>query len=185
MSEGYVGQRVKRTEDSRLVHGRGRYVDDIRLAGTLHVAFARSPQAHARIGAVDTTRAARASGVRAVVTGADLDGVAVMRSDTMDVDTCRATEWSMLARDRVRYVGEAVAAVIADDRYAAEDGAGLVAVAYDPLAAVVDMDDALRAGTPRVPMRRPSSTSSMSTGSSGGTGSMWAASKSSRTKATI
>jgi CO/xanthine dehydrogenase Mo-binding subunit len=64
MSGGYVGQRVKRTEDSRLVHGRGRYVDDIRLAGTLHVAFVRSPHAHARIGAVDTTRAARASARR-------------------------------------------------------------------------------------------------------------------------
>ena len=132
------------------MRGRGRYVDDIQLSGTLHVAFVRSPHAHARIGAIDTTRAARAPGVRAVVTGADLDGVAVMRSDTMDVETCRATDWPVLARDRVRYVGEAVAAVVADDRYAAEDGADLVVASYEPLAAVVDVDAALESDAPRL-----------------------------------
>ena len=134
----------------RLARGRGRYVDDIQLSGTLHVAFVRSPRAHARIRAIDTTHAARAPGVHAVVTGADLDGVAVMRSDTMDVDTCRATDSPVLARDRVRYVGEAVASVVADDRYAAEDGAGLVVVSYDPLAAVVDIDTALESDAPRL-----------------------------------
>jgi len=146
----YVGQPIKRLEDSRLVRGRGRYVDDIQLSGTLHVAFVRSPHAHARVRAIDTTRAAGAPGVSKVVTGADLDGVAVMRSDTMDVETCRATDWPVLARDRVRYVGEAVAAVVADDRYAAEDGASLVAVSYEPLAAVVDIDAALGSDAPRL-----------------------------------
>ena len=92
MNPRYVGQRLKRLEDSRLVRGRGRYVDDIQLSGTLHVAFVRSPHAHARVRAIDTTRAAGAPGVSKVVTGADLDGVAVMRSDTMDVETCRATD---------------------------------------------------------------------------------------------
>ena len=101
----YVGQRLKRLEDARLVRAHGRYVDDIQLSGTLHVAFVRSPHAHARIGAIDTTRAARVPGVSKVVTGADLDGVPVMRSDTMDVETCRPTDWPVLARDRVRYVG--------------------------------------------------------------------------------
>ena len=85
-----------------------------------------------------------------MVTGADLDGVAVMRSDTMDVETCRATDWPVLARDRVRYVGEAVAAVVADDRYAAEDGAALVATSYEPLAAVIDVDAALESDAPRL-----------------------------------
>jgi len=146
----YVGQHLKRIEDGRLVRGQGRYVDDIRLPGTLHVAFVRSPHAHARLRAVDVAPAMRAPRVRAVVTGADLDGVAAMRSDAMDVETCRVTEWPVLARDRVRYVGEAVAAVVADDRYAAEDGAALVEVTYDPLPAVVDVDDGLRADAPRV-----------------------------------
>ena len=146
----YVGHRVKRTEDARLVRGLARYVDDIRLPETLHVAFVRSPHAHAWVRAVDVSRAVRAPGVRAVVTAADLDDVAAMRSDTMDVEICRQTEWSVLARDRVRYTGEAVAAVVATDRYAAEDGAALVGVSYDPRPAVVDVDDALRPDAPRV-----------------------------------
>src|SRR5262249_51873725 len=75
-------------------------------------------------------------------------GVAPMRSDTMDTPICRQTEWPVLVRDRVRYVGEAVAAVVASDRYAAEDAIDLVDVTYDPLPAVVDVDDALRADAP-------------------------------------
>jgi carbon-monoxide dehydrogenase large subunit len=146
----YVGQPLRRTEDPRLLRGQGRYVDDLRLPGTLHVAVVRSPHAHARLLGIDTARAAGVPGVRGVVTAADLDGVAVMRSDTLDAETCRATAWPVLARDRVHYAGEAVAAVLADDRYAAEDGAALVDVAYDPLPAVVDMDAALRAEAPRV-----------------------------------
>ncbi len=147
----YVGQRVKRTEDARLVRGQARYVDDIRLPETLHVAFVRSPHAHARVRGIDRLRASGTPGVRAVVTAADLEGgVAAMRSDTMDALVCRQTEWPALARDRVRYVGEAVAAVVASDRYAAEDGAALVDVAYDPLPAVVDVDDALAIGAPRL-----------------------------------
>ena len=146
----YVGQPVKRVEDSRLLRGHGRYVDDIRLPGTLHVAFVRSPHAHARIAGIDAALASSLPGVAAVVGGADLADVAPMRSDAMDVETCRVTEWPVLARDIVRYVGEAVAAVVADDRYAAEDAAGAVHVSYEPLAAVVGMDDALAAGAPRV-----------------------------------
>src|SRR5262245_18033910 len=146
----YVGQRVKRTEDARLVRGQARYVDDIRLPDMLHVAFVRSPHAHAQVVGVDATRANGAPGVRAVVSSADLDGVAAMRADTMDVRVGRQTAWPVLARDRVRYVGEAVAAVVAADRYAAEDGAALVDVTYDPLPAVVDVDDALRPGAPRL-----------------------------------
>src|SRR5262245_36348571 len=146
----YVGQRLKRTEDARLVRGQARYVDDIRLPGTLHVAFVRSPHAHARLLAVDASRAARAPGVRAVISGADLGGVATMRSDVMEAEVCRQTEWPVLARDRVRYVGEAVAAVVADDRYAAEDAAALVDASFDPLPAVVDAEDALGGDAPRL-----------------------------------
>ena len=146
----YIGQRVKRTEDVRLVRGQARYVDDIRLPETLHVAFVRSPHAHGRVCSVDVSRALAAPGVTAVFIAADLEGVAPMRSGTMDTPICRQTEWPALARDRVRYVGEAVAAVVAGDRYAAEDGALLVEVAYDPLPAVVDVGDALGADAPRL-----------------------------------
>lgn len=146
----YVGQRLKRIEDAALIRGQARYVDDISLPGTLHVAFVRSPHAHARLGAVDASRAAAAPGVCAVITEADLAGVATMRSDTMDVEICRQTEWPVLARHVVRYVGEAVAAVVAVDRYAAEDGAALVDVSWDPLPAVVDAEDALRTDAPRL-----------------------------------
>jgi len=146
----YVGQRLKRIEDTRLIRGQARYVDDISLPGTLHVAFVRSPHAHAHLGTVDSSRAAAVPGVCAVVTEADLAGVAAMRSDTMDVEICRPTEWPVLARDVVRYVGEAVAAVVAVDRYAAEDGAALVDVSWDPLPAVVDAEDALRPDAPRL-----------------------------------
>ena len=146
----YVGQRLKRTEDARLVRGQARYVDDIRLPGTLHVAFVRSPHGHARLAGVDPSRAAQVAGVRAVVSAADLDGVAPMRSDTMDVEVCRQTQWPVLALERVRYVGEAVAAVVADDRYAAEDGAALVSVSFDPLPAVVDAEMALASAASRL-----------------------------------
>ena len=146
----YVGQPVKRLEDGRLLRGQGRYVDDIRLPGTLHVAFVRSPHAHARVDGVDATSASRIAGVQAVIVGADLADVRAMRSDAMDVEACRTTEWPVLARDTVRYVGEAVAAVVATSRYAAEDGAKAVHVAYEPLPAVVGMDDALADGAPRV-----------------------------------
>ena len=145
----YVGQRVKRTEDGRLVRGQARYVDDIRLPDTLHVAFVRSPHAHAVLRGIDASRALEVPAVRAVVTAADLD-VSPMRSDAMDALICRQTEWPVLARDRVRYAGEAVAAVAGTDRYAAEDAAALVDVAYDPLPAVVGVDDALRPGAPRI-----------------------------------
>ena len=146
----YVGQRFKRTEDARLVRGQARYVDDIHLPGTLHVAFVRSPHAHARLVGIDRSRAARAPSVRAVVSAADLGGLPPMRSDTMDAEVCRQTHWPVLAQERVRYVGEAVVAVVADDRYAAEDGAALVSLSFDPLPAVVDTEMALDPAAPRL-----------------------------------
>lgn len=146
----YVGQPVRRIEDARLLRGQGRFVDDIRLPGTLHAAFVRSPHAHARVAALMGERALGVPGVQAVLGGADLAGVAVMRSDTMDAELCRATEWPVLARDTVRYAGEAVAVVLATDRYAAADGADRVHVAYEPRSPVVGMDEALAPGAPRV-----------------------------------
>jgi carbon-monoxide dehydrogenase large subunit len=146
----YVGRRLKRIEDAKFLRGDGRYVDDLRMPGTLHVAFVRSPHAHARLIRIDASRAVALPGVRSVVTAVDLESVQTMRSDPMDVEVCRPTEWLVLARDRARYVGEAVAAVVATDRYLAEDGAALVEVDYEPLPAITGVDDALAAGAPAI-----------------------------------
>ncbi|HVQ75462.1 MAG TPA: xanthine dehydrogenase family protein molybdopterin-binding subunit [Candidatus Binatia bacterium] len=142
----YVGRSVRRVEDRRLLTGCGRFLDDIRLEGTVHAAFARSPHAHARVEAIDVAAAAVAPGVRAVLTAADLAAVPPLRSDPMAVDLCRVTEWPVLAGDTVRFVGEAVAVVVADGAGSAEDGVDLVAVEWAPLPAVTGIDDALRPG---------------------------------------
>jgi carbon-monoxide dehydrogenase large subunit len=147
----YFGRPVKRVEDPRLITGRGRYVDDIDLPGTLHAAFVRSPHAHARIVSVDGSRAVKHAGVVAVFTASDMPATSSMRSGQVtDLDECKVTEWSVLADGVARYDGEAVAVVVAADRYAAADGAGLVDVTYESRPAVVEIDDALRAGAARV-----------------------------------
>jgi aerobic carbon-monoxide dehydrogenase large subunit len=149
-SRRWVGRAIKRVEDGRFVTGRGRYVDDVRLPDTAHVALVRSPHAHAGVRGIETGRARGHPGVLAVVTGADLGGVKVMRSDAMEAEVCRSSDWSVLADGVVRYPGEAVAAVVARDRYAAQDGAALVEVTYEPRPAVTGIDDALREDAPRV-----------------------------------
>jgi carbon-monoxide dehydrogenase large subunit len=133
------GARVPRKEDARLITGRGRYVSDVELPRMLHVAFVRSVHAHARIRGVETTRAAAAPGVAAVVTGADPDLAKHRLRALSALPTYVETEQPILAWPKVRFAGEAVAAVVARDRYAAEDGAALVEVDYEPLPAVVDV----------------------------------------------
>ena len=144
------GAPVRRREDPRLITGRGRYVSDVELPRMLHVAFVRSIHAHARLRGVDTHAASRAPGVVAVVTG---------REEVVARHRIRArsalpgyveTEQPVLAWPGVRHAGEAIAAVIAADRYAAEDAAARVVVDYEPLPAVVDVMDATRAGAPLV-----------------------------------
>src|SRR5262245_43629226 len=115
----WVGRGIKRVEDERFVTGRGRYVDDVQLPGTVHIAVVRSPHAHARILGIDARRAREHPGGVAVVTQADLVHVKVMRSDAMEAEVCRTSEWTVLADGIVRYPGEAVAAVVAVDRYVA------------------------------------------------------------------
>jgi aerobic carbon-monoxide dehydrogenase large subunit len=155
MAEGFepaapFGVAVRRREDPRLLTGRGRYVGDVVLPGLLQVAFVRSPHAHASVRAIDTRAAARASGVIAVVTGRD-DAVARHRIRARSaLPGYVETEQPILAGSLVRHAGEAVAAVVATDRYLAEDGAALVQVDYEPLPAVVDMVDAVRPGAPLV-----------------------------------
>ena len=136
-----------------LLRGQGRFIDDLRPPGCLHLAFVRSPYAAARIVGVDAAAARRAPGVAAVLTARDLDGQMgpiEARMDEADWYAYRPTAWPALAGDRVRFAGEAVAAVAAADPYRAEDACALVAVDYEPGPVVADMSAALAAGAPRV-----------------------------------
>jgi CO/xanthine dehydrogenase Mo-binding subunit len=126
-----MGTRVVRTEDPRLLTQGGVYTDDLRLPeldGAARVTFTRSPIAHARITGIDTAAALASPGVVAVLTAADLD-------DLPSGDGRPTTE-PLLAADRVRYVGEAVAIVLTEEGYQGEDAAELVSVDYEPLPAV-------------------------------------------------
>ncbi len=144
----YIGARVKRIEDPKLIRGEGVYLDDLVLPGMLHAVFVRSPHGHARIRRVDLTRARAAPGVAAAFSAADLREIA-HPLPVMPVDDIRAGHHLPLASGTVRYAGEPVAVVAADNAYAAADAADLVEVDYDPLPAVVDLDRAA-AGAPFV-----------------------------------
>src|SRR5437868_6468937 len=130
---------ARRNEDPRLLRGLGCYVDDIDPPGLLHAAILRSPFGHARILAIDTGQARAAPGVHAVYTAADLGEynqpapLVVPHPNLTHGRTQRP-----LAVDKVCYIGEAVAMVVADDRYLAEDAVGLIEVEWEPLPAVVD-----------------------------------------------
>ena len=141
-----VGQRVKRREDPRLVRGRGTYVDDVKLHGLRHLAFARSDIAHGRIRSVDTRAAAAMDGVEAVLTGAEIAELL----GPMPIGTpFPSPDHRAMAVDTVRFVGEPVAVVVARDRYAARDAVDAVVVDYEPLPAVVDPEEAMT-GQPAV-----------------------------------
>src|SRR5215218_2540968 len=146
----YMGASIRRREDPRLFMGRGRFVADIALPHTLHVAFVRSPFAHARITSIDAAAARAAAGVSAVVTAADLAGhVKPIRGDAR-YPGFHSSDWPILAGDTVRYQGEPIAAVVAASPYLAEDAAALVAIDFDPLPVVVDAEAALAADAPLV-----------------------------------
>jgi len=136
------GARVRRKEDGRLVTGRGQYVSDVELPRMLHVAFVRSVYAHARIRAVDAAAAKTSPGVIAVATGADPDIARRRICARSALPSYVETEQPILAWPEARFAGEAVAAIIAADRYAAEDAAALVTVDYEPLPAAVDVIEA-------------------------------------------
>ena len=148
-----VGAQVRRVEDPRMLLGKTRYVDDIQLPGTVALAFVRSPYAHARITRIDVSAAQAHSGVLAILTGADVvDVIKPLRVeyDPQRAPTHKSCDWPVLAQGKVRYVGEAVAAVVASNRYEAEDAAALVEVEYDPLDVVWDMEQASEPGSPLV-----------------------------------
>ncbi len=152
MSAGQgIGAPRRRVEDRPLLTGRGRYTDDIRLPGALAVHFVRSPHAHARIAGLDATAAARAPGVVLVVTGRDVEGLGEP-SVTRFFPDMKVAPHPLLAGDAVRFVGEPVAAVVAESAAAARDAADLVTIRYEPLPAVVDAEAAL---DPQAPLLHP------------------------------
>jgi aerobic carbon-monoxide dehydrogenase large subunit len=148
---GHVGREMRRKEDPALITGQGRYVDDIALPGMLWASFVRSPEAHAKIVSIDVAEAAARPGIRAVFTGedmADIGGPLPMAWAPPGVEVNNPPHWP-LARGEVNHVGDPVAVVIGDDRYAVADAADDVFVEYESLPAVVDPEAAI-AGAPFV-----------------------------------
>lgn len=133
-----LGGAVRRREDPALIQGVGTYVDDITPAGTTHVAFARSPFAHARINSIDTSAAESAEGVLAVYTHEDVAHLGDLLAQVVV-----AKGRPLLARGEVNHVGEAVAMVVAENTYQARDAADLIEVDYEPLKPVIDLKEAL------------------------------------------
>ena len=156
MGEFALGQAVPRFEDPRLLRGGGRYVDDMVLPRMAFGYVLRSPHAHARIRSIDTTAAKATPGVLAVLTGADWQasgwGDLPSASGNMRRDGSPAyrPRFPALVKDRVRWVGDYVAFVVAETRHQAADAAELIEVDYEPLPAVVSTEDAVKPGTPLV-----------------------------------
>ncbi|HEY7363144.1 MAG TPA: xanthine dehydrogenase family protein molybdopterin-binding subunit [Methylomirabilota bacterium] len=147
---GAVGRSVRRKEDHRLLTGRGKYAADFRLPGMLHAAVLRSPHAHASLGAIRTKAALTLPGVVAVVTAEDLGAIGriPVRLGQRPSATAIACLQPPLAREKVRYVGEPMAVVLAESRYLAEDALDLLDVDYDPLPPVADARRAVERGSP-------------------------------------
>jgi carbon-monoxide dehydrogenase large subunit len=147
-----IGASVRRREDLRFLTGRGMYTDDINRPGQLHAYILRSPHPHAELGAVDTSKAAKAKGVVAVFTGADMakDNVGGLPCGWAikfkDGSPMKEPPHPPLAVGRVRYVGDQVAVVIADSREAAKDAAELIEVDYKPLPAIATIENAIKPG---------------------------------------
>jgi aerobic carbon-monoxide dehydrogenase large subunit len=159
LADTWVGRRLRRKEDRRLLTGSGSYVADLRVPGTLQAAVLRSTAAHGTIGRLDTAAALEVDGVVAVVTANDLEGLVgtfpesarneiapdLKRKLPVEVASC---PMPVLAGERVHWVGQPVAAVVAADRYTAEDALELIEVDYEPLPVVVDLEVALEPGAP-------------------------------------
>ena len=144
----WVGQSIRRVEDPKFLLGQGGYIADRITPGCLHAAVLRSPHPHARILRIEITEARALPGVHAVITGQEAAELCDPMPD-FGPDPARHT-WRCLAADKVRYVGEGVAVVVADSRYLAEDALELIEVEYEPLPPVVDPERALADGAPLV-----------------------------------
>src|SRR5262249_13419718 len=155
MTARYVGKPIRRNEDPRLLRGNAPFVDDIERPGLLHAAFLRSPHAHARIVTIDVSRALTISGVTAVYTARDLgsywqSGPLLVPPPPIEGIIFNQRTQVPLAKEVVRHVGEPIVLVIANSRYLAEDAVSAVAVEYEVLAAVTDLENALLQGGPLV-----------------------------------
>src|SRR5258708_27644545 len=142
----YVGQRIKRTEDPRLIKGLAHYVDDVRLPDTLHVAFVRSIYAHARIADIDVTEAVKVPGVVAVYTGKDIATKVGPVPCAAALPDLKVPDYRVLATGKALFVGHPIAAVVATDKYLARDAADLISVDYEELPVVVDVEAAAKGG---------------------------------------
>jgi carbon-monoxide dehydrogenase large subunit len=155
-----VGAKIHRREDPRLITGHGRYTDDLAKPGVLHMIVVRSPHAHARIKSIDVAAAKKAPGVVAVFTAQDFEGV-IAGPATHPVAPVFAPDKKTnpprypIAKQEVSYQGEPVAVVIAEERSQATDGAQLVEVEYEVLPAVMDLDEAMKPGSPKAHLDQP------------------------------
>src|SRR5215469_2979411 len=146
----YVGHSLRRREDRKFLTGRGRYVDDVKLPGTLYLAILRSPHAHARIIGIDLSAARAAAGVRLAVAGADLiDKIGKIKPNWVIPGTV-VPDRPVMSVDRVRFVGESVVLVVAERREAAYDALELIDVGYQALPAVADEEAAIVNGAPQL-----------------------------------
>ncbi len=155
MSTRYFGERIKRNEDPRLLTGQGLYVDDVDLPNMLHVAFVRSPYAHAKINNIDVSQAVQREGVAAVYTADDLGDywkpgpLLVSPPPVKDIVFNERTQVP-LAKDKVKFAGEPIAMVLAESRYIAEDALADIQIDYEPLEVIVDIEKALQPDSPLV-----------------------------------
>ncbi|MDA9464634.1 MULTISPECIES: xanthine dehydrogenase family protein molybdopterin-binding subunit [Bradyrhizobium] len=156
-----IGARVVRKEDKRFITGKGRYVDDIKLTGMSHAYFVRSPHAHAKVKGIDSSAALKMPGVVAVLTGKQLvdDKVGNLicgwAITSKDGSPMKMGAWPAMAPETVRFVGQAVAVVIAESKNLARDAAEAVVVDYEELPAVADMHAAIKAGAPQLHPEAP------------------------------
>jgi carbon-monoxide dehydrogenase large subunit len=149
MTTRYFGERIKRNEDPRLLTGQGLYVDDVDLPNMLHVAFVRSPYAHAKINNIDVSQALQREGVVAIYTAYDLGdywkpGPLLVSPPPVDNIIFNEKTQVPLAKDKVKFAGEPIVMVLAESRYIAEDALADIQIDYEPLEAVVDLEKALQ-----------------------------------------
>ncbi len=152
MTTRIFGSGIRRREDPRLITGQSTYTDDIQLAGMVHAAILRSPHAHARITGIDTAGASSSPGVLAVYTGADTEGALnpIPCAWVVPESDVKAVPYPAMAKDVVRYVGDAVAVVVAETRVQAEDALEAIDVSYEVLPATVNPEAAMQDGAPQL-----------------------------------
>lgn len=146
----YFGRGVKRREDPKYLRGQGRYTDDLQLSGMLHAMLLRSPYAHASIKQIDLEVALHLPGVVTIVTGADLKQAVGTLPCNWTLPGMCVPPHPLLAEDKVRYVGDGVAMVVAEEAAVARDALDLIRVEYEPLPAIVNQEQAVQPGAPLV-----------------------------------